>query len=339
MKKLPFLLALAAILLCACVYSDQQTPNGISSPVESSSAEEIPPACSLYYDYRALTVIAPENSTLPLSADAKRGAPGYIPIWHNGEYTQLASGGEGYTMEELTGGKATEAGDYGRFCWDNTLYHCIHVQAKDSFLPDFVSIGGGILWIEIMGDCYADNGTEGGIGMFGGFDTVILTGSGTLRLAQSIESGTGERPFPALIVDGPLVSTPGLALIANQTPQKTANLVVLNGSLESKGNTFVNGDACVAGGALNAGQLLDCATLVCRGGLVSVKDGWSFSKEAPSLSPSLILSGGEFETQAWMESTIEYHLWHGEITAPGVRNWPKTYLYGDAVILHDTTET
>ena len=257
------------------IFAPEKSRGRISSPVESSSADEIPPACSLYYDYRALTVIAPENSTLPLSADAKRGAPGYIPIWHNGEYTQLASGGEGYTMEELTGGKATEAGDYGRFCWDNTLYHCIHVQAKDSFLPDFVSIGGGILWIEIMGDCYADNGTE-------------------------------ERPFPALIVDGPLVSTPGLALIANQTPQKTANLVVLNGSLESKGNTFVNGDACVAGGALNAGQLLDCATLVCRGGLVSVKDGWSFSEEAPSLSPSLILSGGEFETQAWMESTIEY---------------------------------
>ena len=80
-------------------------------------------------------------------------------------------------MDELTDGKATEGGDYGRFCWDGQLYHCIHVQGADSFIPGFCSVGGGVLWLELEGNCRADNGTGGQIGMFGGFDTVVITGT------------------------------------------------------------------------------------------------------------------------------------------------------------------
>lgn len=36
-----------------------------------------------------------------------------------------------------------------------------------------------------------------------------------------------------------------------------------------------------------------------------------------------------------MPETIEYQLWSGTITVPGVRHWPNTHLLGDDVTIVD----
>lgn len=338
------LLTLSLSLLCACGQTDTP-PDGNETPV--SDTDNIPEVCRLYYDYADWSPIVPADSKLPLAADASRGAPDYLPLWHEGEYTQLAAnGGEGLYMTDLTDGKATEAGDYGRFAWDGQLYHCIHVQAKDSFIPGFCSIGGGVLWLELEGDCWADNGTGGQIGMFGGFDTVVITGSGTLTLAQHIESGASQQPWPALIVNGVDVTVPSLFLNANSAPDSTANLVVQSGSLTVDGMAFTTGDVCVTGGSpsadqlrdctLTVSQLMDCTNLVCRGGTVTITEGWGFSEEDHQLvTPTVLLTGGTLDANVWMPETIEYQLWSGTITVPGVRHWPNTHLLGDDVTIID----
>lgn len=319
------LLTLSLALLCACGKTDTLPSDG-----------EVPEICRLYYDYADWSPIVPADSKLPLAADAARGAPDYVPLWHEGEYTQLAAnGGEGLYMTDLTGGKATEAGDYGRFCWDGQLYHCIHVQGADSFIPGFCSVGGGVLWLELEGDCRADNGTGGEIGLFGGFDTVVITGTGTLTLAQGIESGTGAQPWPALIVDGVDVTAPGLSLTTNSGAGSTANLVVQSGSLTVEGMAFTTGDACATGGTLTVSQLMDCTNLVCRGGTVTITEGWGFSEGNTDTAPTVLLNGGAFRADSWLPENIEYQLWRGSIAAPGVRHWPGTHLLGDGVEITD----
>lgn len=335
MKRiLCLLLALSLSLLCACGQTDTP-PDGNETPV--SDTDNIPEVCRLYYDYADWSPIVPADSKLPLASDAAQGAPDYLPLWHEGEYTQLAAnGGEGLYMTDLTGGRATEAGDYGRFCWDGQLYHCVHVQAKDSFIPGFCSIGGGVLWLELEGDCWADNGTGGEIGLFGGFDTVVITGSGTLTLAQHIESGNSRQSWPALIVNGVDVTAPSLFLNANSTPDSTANLVVQSGSLTVEDMAFTTGDACVTGGTLTVSQLMDCTNLVCRGGTVTITEGWGFSGDGhQAVTPTVLLTGGTLDANVWMPETIEYQLWSGTITVPGVRHWPNTHLLGDDVTIID----
>lgn len=339
MKKLSLLLLTLFLLFTLCACGEQAVPNNtdIFDPTDDTSfdPEAVPEVCRVYTDY-AVSFIADTDSKLPLASSANRGAPDYLPLWHKGEYSQLAGNGdEGFTMAELTDGKATEAGDYGRFIWDGKRYHCIHVQAKDSFIPDLVSTNGGILWLELEGDCRADNGTGGEIGMFGGFDTVIITGSGSLTLAQSIEAGTGAQPWPTLIVYGVDVTVPSLFLTANSTPNDTANLVVQLGSLTVEDMAFVNGDACVTGGTLTVRQLTDCARMVCWGGETTLTDGWGFSEDGADMAPTVFLNGGAFRTNSWMPENIEYQLWQGSITAPGVRNWPGTHLLDESVSITD----
>ena len=185
MKRIScLLLSLLLALLCACGGTDTHTPSDQTESDGGEGPSAVPAVCALYYDYAGLEVIAPADSKLPLAAGASHGAPDYLPLWHNGEYGQLAaSGGEGYTVPELTDGRASEEGAYGRFCWNGELYYCIHVKADSSYVPSLCSTSGGILWLELSGDCWADTGWDE-IGHFGGFDTVVITGSGTLTLSQ-----------------------------------------------------------------------------------------------------------------------------------------------------------
>ena len=333
MKKLTSLFVILALLmLCACGSKTGATADGATAPDSS----DIPEVCRVYEDYVLTEAIAPQNSRLPLASDAARGAPDYVPLWHEGEYSQLAAhGGEGWRMDELTDGKATEGGDYGRFCWDGQLYHCIHVQGADSFIPGFCSVGGGVLWLELEGDCRADNGTGGEIGLFGARAPVVSPGPAPLTRAPGLDSGTGAPPWPALIVDGVDVTAPGLSLTANGGAGSTANLVVQSGSLTVEGMAFVNGDVCVTGGTLTAGQLMDCARLVCWGGETRLTEGWGFSEGNTDMTPTVLLNGGAFRADSWLPENIEYQLWRGSIAAPGVRHWPGTHLLGDDVEITD----
>lgn len=337
MKRISCLvLTLLLALLCACGQTDTLPADDPPSADPVASLDDIPQVCRLYYTYAGWSPIAPTDSKLPLAASASRGAPDYIPVWHEGVYSQLAAnGGEGLYMTDLTGGKAIKTSDYGRFCWNDELYHCVHVQAEDSFIPGFCSIEGGVLWLDLSGDCWADNGTGGQIGMFGGFDTVVITGTGSLTLAQHIESGASQQAWPALVIDGVDVTVPSLFLNANSASDSTANLVVRSGSLTVEDMAFTTGDACVTGGTLTVSQLMDCTNLVCRGGLFTLTDGWGFSQADLDMTPTVLLTGGTLDANVWMDETIEYQLWEGTITVPGVRYWPGTHLLGDNVTIID----
>lgn len=333
MKRISCLvLTLLLALLCACGQTDTLPADDPPSADPVASLDDIPQVCRLYYTYADWSPIAPTDSKLPLAASASRGAPDYLSLWHQGEYTQL--GGEGLSIADVTGGKATEEGAYGRFCWNDELYHCVHIKADSCLIPSVGSVNGGVLWLDLSGDCWADNGTGGEIGLFGGFDTVVITGSGTLTLSQSIEVGAGQAALPALIIDGVDVTCPAVALTANTDPENTANLIVCSGSLTTDLLT-VSGDACVTGGSVSVGLMLDCARLVCRGGLFTLTDGWGFSQADLDMTPTVILTGGTLDANVWMDETIEYQLWEGTITVPGIRYWPGMHQLSDNVTIID----
>lgn len=332
MKRISCLvLTLLLALLCACGQTDTLPADDPPSADPVASLDDIPQVCRLYYTYADWSPIAPTDSKLPLAASASRGAPDYLSLWHQGEYTQL--GGEGLSIADVTGGKATEEGAYGRFCWNDELYHCVHIKADSCLIPSVGSVNGGILWLELSGDCWADTGFDEAQ-HFEGFDTVVITGSGTLTLSQSIEVGTGQAALPALVIDGVDVTCPAVVLTANTNPENTANLIVCSGSLTTDLLT-VSGDACVTGGSVSVGLMLDCARLVCRGGLFTLTDGWGFSQADLVTSPTVLLTGGTLDANVWMDETIEYQLWEGTITVPGIRYWPGMHQLSDNVTIID----
>lgn len=185
----------------------------------------------------------------------------------------------------------------------------------------------------MSGDCWADTGWDE-IGHFGGFDTVVITGSGTLTLSQRLEAGTGKERLPALIVDGVDVTCPEIGLTANAAADDIANLLLLSGSLTAE-RAAVSGDACVTGGTAGIGLLLDCPRLVCRGGEVVLREGWGFMDAYKDTVPTVLLTGGTLTTEAWMPENIVYQLWAGTITAPGIRHWPEAHLLRDGVTITD----
>lgn len=333
MKRISCLvLTLLLALLCACGQTDTLPADDPPSADPVASLDDIPQVCRLYYTYADWSPIAPTDSKLPLAASASRGAPDYLSLWHQDEYTQL--GGEGLSIADVTGGKATEEGAYGRFCWNDELYHCVHIKADSCLIPSVGSVNGGILWLDLSGDCWADNGTGGEIGLFGGFDTVVITGSGSLTLSQSIEVGAGQAALPALVIDGVDVTCPAVVLTANTDPENTASLIVCSGSLTADRFT-VNGDGCITGGSASVGLMLDCARLVCRGGLFTITEGWGFSPENPDMTPTVLLTGGTLDANVWMDERIEYQLWEGTITVPGIRYWPGMHQLSDNVTIID----
>ena len=53
------------------------------------------------------------------------------------------------------------------------------------------------------------------------------------------------------------------------------------------------------------------------------------------MTPTVLLTGGTLDANVWMPETIEYQLWSGTITVPGVRHWPNTHLLSDDVTIVD----
>lgn len=74
-----------------------------AAPLPQQEAPQLPDVCRLYYDYTKLAYIVPAASDLPLSAEAKRGAPDVLGLWYQGEFTDISQ--EGFSVSELTEGK------------------------------------------------------------------------------------------------------------------------------------------------------------------------------------------------------------------------------------------
>ena len=182
MKKALFLVLSLAFLLTAC---GETTPPDTSeqNPAGDMQETSLPESCLLYYDLGEASVLA-EDKSLPLAQNAGDGYATSYSVWYDGEYQDLAlqDGDNGISVADMTGGSATFDYGAGLVVWNGERYHCAHLTAQDSYIPNITpNIPGGILLLEVSGDCWADGGTAD-VACFTGFGTVVICGSGTLLI-------------------------------------------------------------------------------------------------------------------------------------------------------------
>ena len=256
MKRiLPLLFALALPLLTAC---------GSAPPAAAASSAGSPSP----------------------SAASSASAPAPIP---DGSYTDLILEGkpaeEGVTLADFSGGGAKQESSYGRLAWNGELYHAFTVSAADCTLPNLTAPDGGILRLNISGDCTVDGGgTE--YACFEGFDCLLVTGDGTLTVsnAAALDCG-GDLPIPSLVLDGDVtLRCDDIRLAAPNTVDVPA-LAVLGGTLCTDMLWLSNGMLVNAGGTLSVqGSVQELKRAVFRGGTTLLG--------AAEQKAEFILSGG-----------------------------------------------
>ena len=205
MKKALFLALSLAFLLTAC--GETTLPDtSEQNPVDNTQETSLPENCLLYYDLGNVSILA-EDKSLPLAQNAGDGYATSYSVWYDGEYQDLAlqDGDSGISVADMTGGSAVFDYGAGLVVWNGERYHCAHLTAQDSYIPNISpNIPGGILLLEVSGDCWADGGTAD-VACFTGFGTVVICGSGTLRIAGAVIGQTccvrhhdGRKRLPAL---------------------------------------------------------------------------------------------------------------------------------------------
>ena len=334
MKKALFLALSLAFLLTAC--GETTLPDtSEQNPVDNSQETTLPESCLLYYDLGNASVLA-EDKSLPLAQNAGDGYATSYSVWYDGEYQDLAlqDGDNGISVADMTGGSA--AFDYGAglVVWNGERYHCAHLTAQDSYIPNISpNIPGGILLLEISGDCWADGGTAD-VACFTGFGTVVICGSGTLRIdGAGIGSSAAVdtlSSLPALMLDGPALTLDGLYLSDRVCGDGTPSLFVRSGNLEAD-TLVLSGDLCIAGGSVKVQYLNGIENAVFRGGTFEA-DQWD-----DSVVPTLILSGGDAICTDWLPQGTSIEVGAGTMTANGIRYWDTVHVYdsGEIVDLMD----
>ena len=336
MKKALFLALSLAFLLTAC--GETTLPDtSEQNPVDNSQETTLPESCLLYYGLGDTAILA-EDKSLPLAQNAGDGYATSYSVWYGGEYQDLAlqGGDSGISVADMTGGSA--AFDYGAglVVWNGERYHCAHLTAQDSYIPNISpDIPGGILLLEVSGDCWADGGTAD-VACFTGFGTVVICGSGTLRIdGAGIGSSAAVdtlSSLPALMLDGPALTLDGLYLSDRAYDDGTPSLFVRSGSLEA-GTLVLSGDLCIAGGSAKVQYINGVENAVFRGGTFEA-DQWD-----DSVVPTLILSGGDATCTDWLPQGTSIEVGAGTMTANGIRYWDTVHVYdgGEIVDLMDET--
>ena len=207
MKKLSALLLSLLLPLTACGTPGTPddavtlpTPNDEILVEEGLHAEDLPEVCRLWFDLAETSGAADKSSSLPLASRADEGACDYLAIrLPDGSYTDLILEGkpaeEGVTLADFSGGRAKQEGSYGQLAWNGELYHAFTVSAADCTLPNLTVPDGGILRLNISGDCTVDGGgTE--YACFEGFDCLLVTGDGTLTVLNAAALDCGGRGSP-----------------------------------------------------------------------------------------------------------------------------------------------
>ena len=279
MKKLSALLLSLLLLLTACGAPGQpdnaapSTPDDALAAETSLCAKELPEACRVWFDIAETSGTAEKDSKLPLAERAGDGACDYLAIrLPDGSYTDLILEGkpaeEGVTLADFSGGGAKQEGSYGRLAWNGELYHAFTVSAADCTLPNLTAPEGGILRLNISGDCTVDGGgTE--YACFEGFDCLLVTGDGTLTVsnAAALDCGGGDLPIPSLVLDGDVtLRCDDIRLAAPNTVDVPA-LAVLGGTLCTDMLWLSNGMLVNAGGTLSVqGSVQELKRAVFRGG-------------------------------------------------------------------------
>lgn len=266
MKKLAALLISVVLLLVSgCGKQD--------SDADQLRAEDLPESCRGWFDIAETAGAAEENSGFPAAARAAEGAaeggiaarlPDGTEVDVVGESEQFA---EGVKLSELTDGKAKRLGSGGRVIWNGELYDACTIAAENCRLPNLRPHEGGILRLDISGDCTVDGGGEE-FGCFAGFDCVVVTGSGTLTIINTsgLASGTGRLPLPALLVDGGVTLRCGsIGVAANEAGVPA--FALLDGTVCAESLWLGRGELVVAGGVLSARDIFEVSGATFRGGV------------------------------------------------------------------------
>ena len=348
MKKRLFLLAillLASLSACAdapqvpaqqneapAAQTDTQPEAERSPAPEPVDAPALPEACLRWYD-AALTGGAAERfASLPLAARADEGLSndtGYSFRTPDGRDEQLVESAiaDGVTLEEISDGGAARVSSYGQIVWGGEAYHALTIDADGCAIPNLrPNAGGGLLRLNVTGECTVDGGSEA-LACFEGFDCVLVTGTGTLRLTHTsgLGSGGGTLPLPALIVDGGAsLVCDTMALRANEGCELTA--AILDGTVCTQ-MLQAGGEVLVSGGLLLAQNVRETPAMVFRGGTALVD--WLESDGV-----SLVLSGGEayFANELPQNAVIEAGagtLYAAELSGAQVHDSGALVLSGD----------
>lgn len=289
MKKLAALLISVVLLLVSgCGKQD--------SDADQLRAEDLPESCRGWFDIAETAGAAEENSGLPAAARAAEGAaeggiaarlPDGTEVDVVGESEQFA---EGVKLSELTEGKAKRLGSGGRVIWNGELYDACTIAAENCRLPNLRPHEGGILRLDISGDCTVDGGGEE-FGCFAGFDCVVVTGSGTLTIINTsgLASGTGRLPLPALLVDGGVTLRCGsIGVAANEAG--VPSFALLDGTVCAESLWLGRGELVVAGGVLSARDIFEVSGATFRGGVTLL----GYAGDCANMK--VVLSGGALYT-------------------------------------------
>ena len=256
-------------------------------------AETLPEACMLWYDARE-TGGATERLgfDVPLAAradDGVRFGEGYSVRKTDGTYNDLALDRtqQGDFLESLSDAVRQE-GSSGQLSWAGEAYHALTIDVTDGMMPNVASPFGGVLRLNVSGDCYVDGGGED-YSCFEGFDCVLITGEGSLRFENTagLECGGGTLPVPAVIVDGD-VDVCCENFLAQPNEGCGLTVAVLSGTLRTDLLRWRNGDMLIAGGVMTARSIstFNPITVTCRGGVLLLD--WPSDYEM-----TFVLSGGE----------------------------------------------
>ena len=256
-------------------------------------AETLPEACMLWYDARE-TGGATERLAfdVPLAARADDGVrfdEGYSVRKTDGTYNDLALDRtqQGDFLESLSDAVRQE-GSSGQLSWEGEAYHALTIDVTDGMMPNVASPFGGVLRLNVSGDCYVDGGGAD-YSCFEGFDCVLITGEGSLRFENTagLECGGGMLPVPAVVVDGD-VDVCCENFLAQPNEGCGLTVAVLNGTLRTDLLRWRNGDMLIAGGVMTARSIstFNPITVTCRGGVLLLD--WPSDYEM-----TFVLSGGE----------------------------------------------
>lgn len=289
MKKLAALLISVVLLLVSgCGKQD--------SDADQLRAEDLPESCRGWFDIAETAGAAEENSGFPAAARAAEGAaeggiaarlPDGTEVDVVGESEQFA---EGVKLSELTDGKAKRLGSGGRVIWNGELYDACTIATENCRLPNLRPHEGGILRLDISGDCTVDGGGEE-FGCFAGFDCVVVTGSGTLTITNTsgLASGTGRLPLPALLVDGGVTLRCGsIGVAANEAGVPA--FALLDGTVCAESLWLGRGELVVAGGVLSARDIFEVSGATFRGGVTLL----GYAGDCANMK--VVLSGGALYT-------------------------------------------
>lgn len=197
-KTFSLLMACLLLMLTACGTAD--TPNEPKEPT-GLTAEDLPESCRQWFDIAANSGPAEEDSQLPF---AEKGQECTSEIYGvhmpDGSYVDLilrAFQTEGVTLEDFSGGGAKLETSAGRLAWNGERYDAFTIAAQDCAIPNLMPVDGGLLRLDISGECTIDGGGEP---CFNGFDCVLA------QLGGGVYTDRIETAGQVLVTDGLLLA-------------------------------------------------------------------------------------------------------------------------------------